>query len=137
MNVTMVIGHINAEAKALQLANAGHHAHPLLLHNSEVQPLKAKGMPLGMLAGVKYREVEFPLQSGDVVVFMTDGIIEVQHSNGTYYADSGLLEAAISQFAASLSAEGMVDVILNDAMAFGGDSAQRDDDMTVVVVKVQ
>lgn len=33
--------------------------------------------------------------------------------------------------------EAMVDVILNDAMAFGGDSAKRDDDMTVVVVKVQ
>jgi serine phosphatase RsbU (regulator of sigma subunit) len=43
----------------------------------------------------------------------------------------------MSQFAPSLSAEAMVDVILNDAMAFGGDSAQRDDDMTVVVVKMQ
>ena len=72
-----------------------------------------------MMAGIPYREVKFPLQSGDVVVFMTDGIIEVQNSDtsdqslitpihrgrlrsgplpsrsgdtdGTYYADSGLL----------------------------------------------
>jgi sigma-B regulation protein RsbU (phosphoserine phosphatase) len=137
MNVTMVIGHINAAAKTLQLANAGHHAHPLLIRTGEIQPLQAKGMPLGMMAGIPYREVEFSLQSGDVVVFMTDGIIEVRDSDGTYYADSGLLEAAISQFASSLSAEGIVDVIFNDAMAFGGDSTKRDDDMTVVVVKVQ
>jgi serine phosphatase RsbU (regulator of sigma subunit)/streptogramin lyase len=144
MNVTMVIGHINALAKTLQLANAGHHAHPLLLHNGKVQSLVSKGMPLGMMAGIPYREVEFPLQSGDVIAFMTDGIIEVQglprfigDSEDRYYADSGLLEAAISQFASSLSAEAMVDVILNDAIAFGGEKAQRDDDMTVVVVKVQ
>ena len=136
MNVTMVIGLINAKTKTLFLANAGHHAHPLILHDEAVRPLISKGMPLGMITGITYREVEFPLQSGDVLVFMTDGIIEVQDSDGTYYADSGLLEAAMAQFAASLSAEGMVDVILNDAMAFGGDSAQRDDDMTVVVVKV-
>ena len=140
----MVIGLVKGDSKHLTIANAAHHAHPLRLHNGEVQPLIAKGMPLGMMAGITYREVEFPLKNGDVLVFMTDGIIEVQSpprfigdSAGTYYADSGLLEAAMSQFAPSLSAEAMVDVILNDAIAFGGNSAQRDDDMTVVVVKVQ
>lgn len=147
MNVTMVIGQVNAEKKTLTLANAGHHAHPLLLRHGEAKPLVSKGMPLGMRAGIPYREVEFPLQSGDVVVFMSDGIIEAQveakrksrsigDGDGRYYADSGLLEKAIAEFAPSLSAEAMVEVVLNDAMAFGGSKAQRDDDMTVVVVKV-
>lgn len=49
LNVTMVIGHINTVAKTLTLANAGHHAHPLLVRNGQVEPLVAKGMPLGMM----------------------------------------------------------------------------------------
>ena len=52
----------------------------------------AKGMPQGMMAGIPYREVEFPLQSGDVVVFMTDGIIEARDGEGLEYQDSGRLE---------------------------------------------
>ena len=136
MNVTMVIGTIDAEAKTLTLANAAHHAYPILLHDGESKTLKTGGLPLGMRAGIKYSEEPFQLQSGDVVIFMTDGIIEAQDSEGKMYSDSGRLEESISQFTVDLSAEAMVDVILNDAMNFGGDKAQRDDDMTVVVAKV-
>jgi serine phosphatase RsbU (regulator of sigma subunit) len=63
MNVTMVIGQINAETRTLTLANAGHHAHPLLARDGEVQPIKARGMPPGMRAGVRYREEQFSLQT--------------------------------------------------------------------------
>ena len=136
MNVTMVIGTIDAEAKTLTLANAAHHAYPILLHDGESKTLKTGGLPLGMRAGIKYSEEQFQLQSGDVVIFMTDGIIEAQDSEGKMYSDSGRLEESISQFTVDLSAEAMVDVILNDAMNFGGDKAQRDDDMTVVVAKM-
>ena len=69
MNVTMVIGLINAETKTLTLANAAHHAHPLLLRKGEVQQLVTKGMPLGMMAGISYREAKQTLQSGDVTSF--------------------------------------------------------------------
>ena len=70
------------------LANAGHHAHPLLLRDGQVEPLVAKGMPLGMMAGISYREIEFPLASSDVLVFMTDGIIEAKDSYGVEYQDT-------------------------------------------------
>ena len=59
MNVTMVIGHINAFTKILTLANAGHHAHPLLVRDGTIEQLVSKGMPLGMMAGISYREIEF------------------------------------------------------------------------------
>jgi len=39
MNVTMVIGHINAFTRHLTLANAGHHAHPLLIRDGTIEPL--------------------------------------------------------------------------------------------------
>ena len=48
----MVIGLINGVAKTLTLANAGHHAHPLLVRDGTHKPLISKGMPLGMMAGI-------------------------------------------------------------------------------------
>ena len=125
---------------------AAHHAHPLLLRRppapasrgkGEIQALKTGGLPLGMRAGIKYSEEQFPLQSGDVLVLMTDGIIEAKDSNEQLYSDSGRLEKTISQFTQEQSAETMVEAILNDAMDFGGDKTSRDDDMTVVVAKIK
>ena len=81
----MNIGLINGVAKTLTLANAGHHAYPLLVRNGTIEPLLAKGMPLGMMAGIEYGQVEFPLQSGDALVFMTDGIIEAKDTFGKEY----------------------------------------------------
>ncbi|MBM3241899.1 serine/threonine-protein phosphatase, partial [Candidatus Poribacteria bacterium] len=137
MNITMVIGVIDAERKTLTLANAAHHAYPLLLRNGEVQTFKTGGLPLGMKAGVQYTEEQLPLQTGDMLVLMTDGIIEAQDGAENYYSDSGRLEETILRFTQDMSAEAMVEAILNDAMEFGGDKAQRDDDMTVVVAKIQ
>ena len=137
MNVTMVIGLVNAETKMLTLANAAHHAHPLLVRNGKVQPLLAKGMPLGMMAGIPYNEVEFPLQSGDVLVLMTDGIIEAHDAKGKEYQDSGRLEQVLGQFPSDMGADAMVDAVMEDVSAFSGEAAEQEDDITVVVVKVK
>lgn len=64
MYVTMQIGKINTDTKILTLANAGHHALPILSRNSEVQFLEViGGFPLGMEVGAKYDydEVQFQL----------------------------------------------------------------------------
>jgi len=137
MNVTMLIGMIDAKTKTFTLANAGHHALPILLRDGEIEYLKAKGMPLGMMAGIAYNEEQFSLQSGDVLILMTDGIIEAQDSEEQLYSDSGRLEQIISQFTQDSSPETIVDELIADAMDFGGDKETRDDDMTVVVAKIQ
>ena len=138
MNVTMVIGLINGVAKTLTLANAGHHAHPLLVRDRTVEQLVSKGMPLGMMASISYREIEFALQSGDVVVFMTDGIIEAKDSAGQEYQETDRLSHVLAQFtSADTSAEAMVTALINDATIFGTDmTPEEEDDITVVVVKV-
>ena len=81
-----------------------------------------------------------------MLILMTGGIIEAQDSEENYYSESGRLEKIVSQFTFDLSAEMMVEAILNDAMDFGGDKSTREtkrngrlrltDDMTVVVTKV-
>ena len=90
-----------------------------------------EGMALG------YRQVEFPLASGDVVVFMTDGIIEAKDNTGTEYQDTGRLQQVIGNFTPDTSAEAMVSALIDDATTFGADmTTEEEDDITVVVVKV-
>ena len=137
MNVTMVIAAIDVETKILTLANAGHHAYPLLLRNGEIQTLKTGGLPLGMKAGIEYDEEQFPLESGDLLILMTDGIIEAQDSEDRFYSESGRLEKILLSLRVEQSnPEEIVEMIIADAINFGGDKATRDDDMTVVVAKV-
>jgi len=138
MNVTMVIGIIDASAKTLTLANAGHHVLPLLCREGNIQQLQVTGFfPLGVVKDTQYSEETFQLQSDDVLILMTDGIIEAQDSAENYYSDSGRLEETIRKFTQEQSASTMVEAILNDAMSFGGDKSARDDDMTVVVARIQ
>ena len=137
INVTMVIGLINGVEKTLTLANAGHHAHTLLVRSGTIEPLVSKGMPLGMMAGIEYRQIHFPLQSGDVIVFMTDGIIEAKDGSGREYQETDRLHQVITQFTSNTSAEAMVSALINDATTFGADmTTEEEDDITVVVVKV-
>jgi len=137
MNVTMVIGVIDVETKTLTIANAAHHAHPILRRDNEIRILRTGGLPLGMRAGVEYSAEQFSLQSNDVLIFMTDGIIEAHNNEGQQYSESGRLEEAILKITLDISAESIVEAILNDVMTFSGDKTQRDDDMTVVVAKIQ
>lgn len=134
MNVTMVIALLDTQAMTLTLANAAHHAYPLLLRNGEVMALKSRGLPLGMKAGVEYREEVFGLQSGDLLVLMTDGIIEAHDSQGRMYGDSGRLERMLTGVTQDMSAESMVDAIISDAIDYAG--GERDDDTTTVVARI-
>jgi serine phosphatase RsbU (regulator of sigma subunit) len=135
MNVTMAIGVIDALEKTLTIANAG--ALPILLRDGEILPFELGGFPLGMKAGFEYVEERHQLKSGDVVILMTDGIIETQDDEGRFYSDSGRLEDTLRRFTSGMSAEAMVEAIFDDAISFGGEKAQRDDDMTVVAAKIQ
>ncbi|MCZ6677524.1 MAG: PP2C family protein-serine/threonine phosphatase [Candidatus Poribacteria bacterium] len=102
-----------------------------------LKQLVAKGMPLGMMAGISYREIEFQLQGGDVVVFMTDGIIEAKDSEGVEYQETDRLSHVLAQFTSDTSAEAMVTALIDDATTFGADmTTEEEDDITVVVVKV-
>ena len=135
MNVTMVIGLLDTWSMTLTVANAAHHARPLLVRDGEVTPMKARGLPLGMRAGIEYREESFGLQPGDVLVLMTDGIIEAHDSHGAMYGDSGQLEQVLLGFTPEMSAEAMVDAIISDAIDYG--AGDREDDMTTVVAKLR
>ena len=86
-----------------------------------------------MTSDVEYSCQERELQSGDTVVFYTDGIIEAENKAGEMY-DTERLEQIMKRMNSTMSSEKVIEAILQDVSDFAGSSEQYDD-MTVVVVK--
>ena len=136
INATAIIAQFDTEKKQMDLANAGQHALPLLKRNSSVAPILAKGFPLGMKTSISYKPITIQLQSGDLLLFMTDGITEPHNSAGLMYEESGRLHQLISQLKDDLTAEEIVETIIEDVIDFMEDDEKRDDDITLLAVKV-
>jgi len=75
MFVTCFYAILNPEKCTLSYANAGHNL-PYLYHGGNAQELRARGMPLGLMAGMGYEEKETTLHSGDGALLYSDGLVE-------------------------------------------------------------
>jgi serine phosphatase RsbU (regulator of sigma subunit) len=75
--VTAVCVSLDAARGRIEVCNAGHVA-PLLRNEwGHVLSIgEATGTPLGMLRNENYGQDELPLQLGDIVLMMTDGVVE-------------------------------------------------------------
>ena len=135
MNVTMVLAQFDYAKRQMILANAGQHAYPLLIRNGTVEPVIAKGMALGMIPNIPYKLTKIDLESGDLLLSMTDGITEPRNAEGVMYEESGRLNEVLSSIPANMPIEKVVDTIINDVEAYTVDEEQ-DDDITLVAVRV-
>jgi serine phosphatase RsbU (regulator of sigma subunit) len=60
------------------MANAGHLGPYCGGQEMACEP----GLPLGILAGVRYHESEFRLRRGDVMTLLSDGVVEAMNEAG-------------------------------------------------------
>jgi serine phosphatase RsbU (regulator of sigma subunit) len=75
--VTGAVLELDAETWTLTVANAGHVPAVLRSGAGDVRLVgRASGPPLGIVAEHSYLDESHPITSGDVVVFMTDGVLE-------------------------------------------------------------
>ena len=74
--VTGLLGRLDLATGALSLVNAGH-VLPYLARDGDVSRIElTAGLPLGLFAGTTYEVDVVPLQPGDRVVLVTDGMLE-------------------------------------------------------------
>lgn len=82
--VTACCLRIDARRRALTVANAGHL--PMLVRRAGGRVLlhgDASGLPLGMVAAGEYQDEALSLERGDLVVLVTDGVLEaLDHPSG-------------------------------------------------------
>ncbi|WP_298818173.1 GAF domain-containing SpoIIE family protein phosphatase [Chloroflexus sp.] len=114
-------------------ANGGHN-YPLLYRRAvdQVIPLVAQGIVLGIVPDPHFTPGEITLETGDVLLFYTDGITEAMNLQRELFGDERL--AATLRAASHHSPTEIVKAVLNAIQTFVGDTPQADD-MTMVVIK--
>ena len=119
--------------RRLRVANAGQEQ-PFLLHNGRCEKLRVTGFPLGIFEDASYDERTFILNSGDVVVFHSDGIGDTQNAAGEFFGHERLGQLIVEK--QNASPDQIADHILEEVHNFSG-GQHPFDDRTLVVLKVK
>ena len=131
--VTMLFALWNDESRTLQVANSGA-VQPIFCRAGETETVRAEGFPLGLFPNVTYDELSLSAEAGDVVVFVSDGILDAENEMEEMYGEERLAKLLCSE--RSHSAQAIADAILADVTRFQG-TKERFDDETIVVLRVQ
>jgi sigma-B regulation protein RsbU (phosphoserine phosphatase) len=116
-------------------ANAAHL--PLLVWRASASRLlrvDAEGLPIGVEREGKYGQRRFDVESGDILILCTDGILEAMNPKGEQYGLKRL--AGMVQAASGLTASGLVEAIRADLVRHSA-GARQHDDQTLLVLRVE
>ncbi len=131
--VTMLFALWDDETRTLQVANSGA-VQPIFCREGQSLKVRAEGLPLGLFPNVAYEAIPVTTLPGDVVIFISDGILDAENEQGEMYGEeqlTGLLCSLREQPAARIA-----DAILADVTRFQG-SKDRFDDETIIVLRVR
>jgi serine phosphatase RsbU (regulator of sigma subunit) len=133
MFITCLYAILDPTTGLLRYANAGHDL-PYRRKASAggAEELRATGMPLGLLPGMDYEEKEIVLESGDSVLFYSDGLVEAHDPQREMFGFprlQGLVGAHRTGGAA------MVNFLLSELARFTGDDWIQEDDITLVTLE--
>jgi sigma-B regulation protein RsbU (phosphoserine phosphatase) len=130
--VTAFYGVLDSKNDIFTFANCGHNQPILLKHDGKVEFLKEGGMALGVVLDANYEERPIFLQTGDIIVFYTDGVTEVNNNDGEEFGQKGLIEVLKEN--RTRSAREIHERIYNRVTDFASRN-QVYDDLTMIVLK--
>ncbi len=134
MFATLIYCIYDLETRSLVFTNAGHCV-PLLRRGDRVFPLHAERAhiaPMGVMHDLEAGEARVQLMSGDMLVLVSDGILEARDPRGQEYGVSRLSRRIRT---ARGSCEDVVKSILQDVDAHVGQGPQADD-MTILTMAI-
>lgn len=129
--VTAFIGCLDPATGAVEYVNGGHNA-PLLVSGGAVTEIEATGVPFGILQDAPYASGRFDLPPGGLLAVFSDGIPEAQH--GDAFFEDERLKALVCDPAAPANVGALRQKIVEDVLAFVGDSP-RSDDITLLLLR--
>jgi len=139
MFVSMIYGVYEVPTRLLRIVSSGHT--PLLIHRKSMPRPELRdipGMILGVVDGPTYaatlEEVTLNLQSGDLLLFYTDGLTEAMNRKSEAFGEKRLLDVVARN--PGLSASQTVRVLV-DAMEAHRAGAEPSDDTCLLAVRVK
>ena len=130
MFVTCLFAVLDPATGRIVLANAGHNL-PYVRTTDGVIELRATGLPLGLLPGMIYEEVEGRIAPGQDVLLYSDGLVEA-HSPAREMYGFPRLQAAM---AGDATGQDLLDELLDELHAFTGPGWEQEDDITLVTLR--
>ena len=131
MFITCLYAILDPATGRLQYANAGHDL-PYRRCGSTVEELRATGMPLGLMADMKYEEKEVLIDPGNAVVFYTDGLVEAHNTKREMFGFPHLHDLLQASDAENGSA--LIKCMLDELASFTGAGWEQEDDVTLVTL---
>ncbi|MFC7336120.1 PP2C family protein-serine/threonine phosphatase [Haloferula chungangensis] len=130
MFISLFYGVIDGESGLIRVARAGHDE--ALLYRAAkgiIETVKPPGLALGIDDGDVFERVtkvlELQMDSGDLLLFYTDGVNEATNGAGDEFGMKRLKATFLES--AALGAEAAVNAVQRDLAAFAGGSRQMDD----------
>src|SRR5918911_2040372 len=132
MFVTCLYAILDPETGHLQYANAGHDL-PYVRHADGVSELRATGMPLGLMPGMRYEEKSATLLAGEHILFYSDGLVEAHNAQRDMFSFPRL-RRLVAQHPAGDGAA-LIRELLAELERFAGPAWEQEDDITLVTLR--
>lgn len=113
------------------LANGGM-PYPYLVRDGEVSKLAVGGVPLGLLEGSEYGEIELKIEKDDILILTSDGVTDAMNAEGQMYDEQRVVESIRRHSAEPLTE--CVKSLYRAISEFAG-KAEVTDDITILALR--
>jgi serine phosphatase RsbU (regulator of sigma subunit) len=131
MFVTCFYAILDPKSATLSYANAGHDLPYLRRSDGDVEELRARGMPLGLMPGLGYEEGEISLSEGNCVLFYSDGLVEAHNPKGEMFGFPRLREL-VAEYGEERS---LGNFLMEELYSFVGEGWEQEDDITLLTLR--
>lgn len=132
--VTLFLCYLNPSSMRVHYSSAGHPAY-LMSPEGKVEELEPTGTILGAMPGITWpTEVTRPLESGDLLVVYTDGLVEAVSGSLEQFGDERAWDCIRKH--RDQSAEVIIEKLREQLLEFTG-TESLDDDVTIVILRVR
>ena len=116
----------------LRYINCGHPAALLFRASGAVERLEATALPLGAFAAFKCEEKTVPIRHGDLLLAVSDGVLEAGIERGEEFGEARLIEA-VQGAKEPENVDALLDFLLGEVMSFS--PGAQSDDVTIVALR--
>ena len=137
--IVMLYGIYNIIDKSFEYASAGINVSPFIIKKTgEINEINAQGFPickLGDLISPYYDNRKIQLETGDKILFYSDGLVEARNKNGNIYGENKLKEFLKNNY--KLSSTKLNFAIKKEFFKHIGYTSQLMDDVTFLTMQIK
>ena len=127
MFITAQVAVVDARARQVTVAGAGHGPLLCVTDSGAVEPLATQGMPLGTMPGARYQSQAVTLGRPGTLLLHTDGLVDMRNAAGEVYGQARLLNWLGANLGRGRSATELRGRLAAELKRFRGSTPMTDD----------